>query len=69
MTIKQKEKEMLTDCWKYHKEILKRDYPDFSRADLKGQLYDLPLEGYEDIGFFIGYLRALDDMARGEIKN
>ncbi|NTU69225.1 hypothetical protein HGB13_00125 [bacterium] len=68
MTIKQKETEMLNDCWSYHKLLLKGDNPEFNRKELKGQIYDLSLENYEDVGYFVGYLRALDDMARGEIK-
>ena len=50
----------LNECWEYHKSDLK-DYGNITRKDLENGLYEIDLSGMEDVGFFIGYLRALDD--------
>ena len=55
-----KEKKVaLKDCWKYHKEILKNEEA-VERKDLEDFLFNINLQEWEDVGFFVGYLRGLD---------
>jgi len=53
-------KEALKDCWEYHQAILKDE--GIKKSFLIDELYNLELSGWEDVGFFVGYLRALDDV-------
>jgi len=58
--IKKMRKEMLKDCWLYHSHILKEEC--IEKSELHDELYEVSLEDWEDVGFFIGYLRCLDDI-------
>lgn len=52
-------KQALKDCWGYHKDLIKDNIGE--DESLEHYLYDVSLENWEDVGFFIGYLRGLDD--------
>ncbi len=61
--IEEKRKEMLDDCEKYHSHLFTReDKKRIKTYCLEDFLYDIELKDWEDIGFFIGYLRCLDDI-------
>jgi len=60
------EKEILKDCWNYNKNILKDC--GLKKISLKDELYNEEFSDWEDVGFFTGYLRALDDF-KEIIKN
>jgi hypothetical protein len=55
-------KQMLKDCWEYHQKLIEVEGPEptVKESDLEDFLCDLELKEWEDVGFFIGYLRALD---------
>ena len=55
-------KEALRDCWGYHKELIQDSNRQLKKSELMHFLYDIELTDWEDVGFFIGYLRALDDI-------
>jgi hypothetical protein len=55
--IEQARQGALDDCWKYHKDILKEHT---TKKELWNYLQDAELTDWEDVGFFIGYIRALD---------
>jgi hypothetical protein len=54
-------KEALNDCWGYHSHLIKETDKDVKKSELLDYLYDCNLKDWEDVGFFIGYLRGLDD--------
>ena len=61
--IQQLRKENLDDVLEYHENLLVEEEGfDSKENDLLNFLYDLSLDGFEDVCFFIGYLRCLDDM-------
>ena len=68
-----KEKKIaLKDCWEYHKEILKREGKCESKTELEDFLYVVDLQGWENVGFFVGYLRGLDfalEILNEKVKN
>lgn len=51
-------KEALKNCWDYHKSILQD--ADMKKSTLQNDLYDCELNGWEDVGYFVGYLRGLE---------
>ena len=54
-------KQALADCKKYWAGMMKREGQwNPKEDDLEHYLFDLNLEGWEDVGFFVGYLRGLD---------
>ncbi len=54
-------KEALDDCWGYHESELKEGEPKLKKSELANFLYDVELTGWDDVGFFIGYLRGIDN--------
>lgn len=55
-------KEALKDCWDYHGDLINENEENkVKKADLLDFLYDVDLRDWEDVGFFVGYLRGLDD--------
>lgn len=62
--IEREHKTMLDECWEYHKnDLLEADNKATRKNAIKVML-KADLFGWEDIGFFIGYLRALDDIEK-----
>lgn len=59
--IESERKQSLKDCWQYHADLMKESNKDLKKADLLDFLYDIELNDWEDVGFFVGYLRGLDD--------
>lgn len=60
-SIERDRKGALKDCWRYHKHIIK-DEGNFNpkEDDLEHYLFNLDLTDWEDVAFFVGYLRGLD---------
>lgn len=60
--IEKARKQALSECKEYHLPLLKSEgeYTGKTANDLLYYLYDIPLEGWEDVGFFVGLLRGLD---------
>lgn len=59
--IEKEKKEMLKDCWIYHKELMKQDNPKLKKGELEDFLYNISLTDWEDVGYFVGVLRGLDE--------
>ena len=59
-SIEKEKKQALKDCWNYHKDLFKDSNSDVRKTELEDFLYDMNLENWEDVGFFVGYLRGLD---------
>ena len=59
-TIEKEKKQTLKDCWYYHKVLFKNSNSVARKTELEDFLYDMNLENWEDVGFFVGYLRGLD---------
>jgi len=57
-------KEALNDCWEYHFHLIKETDGSVKKSELLDYLYDIELKDWEDVGFFVGYLRALDDSVK-----
>ena len=54
-------KEALNDCWEYHSHLIKETDGSVKKSELLNYLYDINLVDWEDVGFFVGYLRGIDD--------
>ena len=52
--------EMLNDCWNYHKDIIKASYQGTKKEDLDYVFGKMELEGWEDVGFFAGYIAGIE---------
>ena len=57
-SIERERKQSIKDCWKYHKDTLK-DYT--TKEELEDYLDEIDLIGWEDIGWFVGYLAGLKE--------
>lgn len=49
-----------SDCWEYHKDLLKEQ--GFKKSDI-GDL-DCNFEDWEDIAYFEGYIHALEEFSK-----
>lgn len=55
-------KQALADCWEYHAHLIKETAGgNIKKSELLDYLYDVELTDWEDVGFFVGYLRGIDD--------
>ena len=63
--IEKERKTALKDCWMYHGALIQSEgpKPKIKKSELEDFLMDYNIEGWEDVGFFIGYLRGLDWLA------
>jgi hypothetical protein len=54
----------IKDCLTYHKDMIKEVSRKnvINKSNVVGVIEDFDLDGYEDIAFFIGYFRALEDV-------
>lgn len=58
LKIEKERKSMLKDCWDYHSSLLAQE--GIKKVCLEDELFNLELNDWEDVGFFVGYLRGLD---------
>lgn len=64
--IAQARKQALADCWEYHEALIKSSATDepIKKSGLLDYLYDIELSEWEDVGYFVGFLRGLDEAER-----
>ncbi len=51
-------KQALKDCWEYNKTDLQN--ANITKSNLLNDLYNCTFNNWEDIAFFVGYLRGLE---------
>ena len=60
--IKAQRKVHINQCWEYHNPLLKTIEGIETKKKFAENYWDISLEDWEDVGYFIGYLNCLDDM-------
>jgi hypothetical protein len=60
-SLRKEKQRALDECWQYHKGLMKEENPKLTKDKLEDFLYDVDLTDWEDIGFFVGYLKGIDD--------
>ncbi len=60
--IEKERKIALKDCWNYHGKLIQSEgpQPKTKKSELEDFLMDYSCVDWEDVCFFIGYLRGLD---------
>ena len=60
--IEKERKQSLKDCWEYHGKLIEAEGPNpkVKKSELLDFLSDMSLEDWEDVAFYVGYLRGLE---------